>query len=159
PENTSEERRQLLQAYGARIVYSPAAGGSNEAVRRAKELAKQNPDWVMLYQYGNPNNAGAHYHGTGPEILRDLPTVTHFVAGLGTTGTLVGAGRYLREHKPDVQVVAAEPRYGELVYGLRNLDERSEERRVGKEARGRGSAAHANKKRTALEGRGDVASI
>jgi len=88
-----------------------------------KELAKQNPDWVMLYQYGNPNNAGAHYRGTGPEILRDLPTVTHFVAGLGTTGTLVGAGRYLREHKPDIQVVAAEPRYGELVYGLRNLDE------------------------------------
>jgi [CysO sulfur-carrier protein]-thiocarboxylate-dependent cysteine synthase len=123
PENTSEERRQLLQAYGARIVASPAAGGSNEAVRRAKELAKQNPDWVMLYQYGNPNNAGAHYRGTGPEVLRDLPTVTHFVAGLGTTGTLVGAGRYLREHKPDVQVIAAEPRYGELVYGLRNLDE------------------------------------
>jgi cysteine synthase len=123
PENTSEERRRLLAAYGARIVSSPAAGGSNEAVRRAKELAKQNPDWVMLYQYGNPNNAGAHYRGTGPEILRDLPTVTHFVAGLGTTGTLVGAGRYLREQKPDVQVIAAEPRYGELVYGLRNLDE------------------------------------
>ena len=123
PENTSEERRALLKAYGARIVASPAVGGSNEAVRRAKELAKQNPDWVMLYQYGNPNNAGAHYAGTGPEVLRDLPTVTHFVAGLGTTGTLVGAGRYLREHKPDVQVVAAEPRYGELVYGLRNLDE------------------------------------
>jgi [CysO sulfur-carrier protein]-thiocarboxylate-dependent cysteine synthase len=123
PENTSEERRQLLAAYGARIVNSPAAGGSNEAVRRAKELAKQNPDWVMLYQYGNPNNAGAHYRGTGPEILRDLPTVTHFVAGLGTTGTLVGAGRYLREQKPDIQVIAAEPRYGELVYGLRNLDE------------------------------------
>jgi len=123
PENTSEERRRLLAAYGARIVSSPAAGGSNEAVRRAKEPAKQNPDWVMLYQYGNPNNAGAHYRGTGPEILRDLPTVTHFVAGLGTTGTLVGAGRYLREQKPDVQVIAAEPRYGELVYGLRNLDE------------------------------------
>jgi cysteine synthase B len=123
PENTSEERRQLLQAYGARIVPSPAVGGSNEAVRRAKELAKENPDWVMLYQYGNPNNAGAHYNGTGPEILRDLPSVTHFVAGLGTTGTLVGAGRYLREHKPDIQIVAAEPRYGELVYGLRNLDE------------------------------------
>ncbi|MGH3761829.1 PLP-dependent cysteine synthase family protein [Actinophytocola sp.] len=123
PENTSEERRQLLQAYGARIVSSPAAGGSNEAVRRAKELAKKNPDWVLLYQYGNPNNAAAHYDGTGPEVLRDLPTVTHFVAGLGTTGTLVGAGRYLREHKPDVHIIAAEPRYGELVYGLRNLDE------------------------------------
>ncbi|WP_026421345.1 PLP-dependent cysteine synthase family protein [Actinokineospora inagensis] len=123
PENTSEERKQLLQAYGARIVYSPAAGGSNEAVRRAKELAEQHPDWIMLYQYGNPDNAAAHYTGTAPEILRDLPSITHFVAGLGTTGTLVGVGRYLREHKPDVQVVAAEPRYGELVYGLRNLDE------------------------------------
>ncbi|MGW4399734.1 PLP-dependent cysteine synthase family protein [Amycolatopsis nivea] len=123
PENTSAERKQLLQAYGARIVFSPAAGGSNEAVRRAKELAKQNPDWVMLYQYGNPANAEAHYRGTGPELLKDLPTLTHFVGGLGTTGTLVGVGRYLHEHKPDVQVVAAEPRYGELVYGLRNLDE------------------------------------
>jgi [CysO sulfur-carrier protein]-thiocarboxylate-dependent cysteine synthase len=123
PENTSVERKQLLQAYGARIVFSPAAGGSNQAVATAKELAKQNADWVMLYQYGNPANAKAHYDGTGPEILRDLPEITHFVAGLGTTGTLVGAGRYLREHKPDVQIIAAEPRYGELVYGLRNLDE------------------------------------
>ena len=123
PENTSIERKQLLQAYGARIVFSPAAGGSNQAVATAKELAKQNADWVMLYQYGNPANARAHYTGTGPEILRDLPEVTHFVAGLGTTGTLVGAGRFLREHKPDIQIIAAEPRYGELVYGLRNLDE------------------------------------
>jgi cysteine synthase B len=77
----------------------------------------------MLYQYGNPANAQAHYETTGPEILRDLPTVTHFVAGLGTTGTLMGAGRFLREHKPGVEVVAAEPRYGDLVYGLRNVDE------------------------------------
>ncbi|MBA3574461.1 MAG: cysteine synthase [Actinomycetota bacterium] len=123
PENTSIERRQLLEAYGAEIIYSPAAGGSNQAVARAKELAGQHPDWVMLYQYGNPANPEAHYRGTGPEILRDLPSVTHFVAGLGTTGTLVGVGRYLREHKPDVQIIAAEPRYGELVYGLRNLDE------------------------------------
>ncbi|WP_199442508.1 PLP-dependent cysteine synthase family protein [Umezawaea beigongshangensis] len=123
PENTSTERKQLLQAYGARIVFSPAAGGSNQAVARAKELAEQNPEWVMLYQYGNPANAEAHYRGTGPEILKDLPEITHFVAGLGTTGTLVGVGRYLREQKPDVQIVAAEPRYGELVYGLRNLDE------------------------------------
>jgi [CysO sulfur-carrier protein]-thiocarboxylate-dependent cysteine synthase len=123
PENTSEERRQLLQAYGARIVSSPAAGGSNQAVTVAKELAEQNPDWVMLYQYGNSANADAHYRTTGPEILRDLPGVTHFVAGLGTTGTLVGVGRYLHEQKPGVQIVAAEPRYGELVYGLRNLDE------------------------------------
>lgn len=123
PENTSVERTQLLNMWGAQIRYSPAAGGSNEAVRVAKELAAQNPDWVMLYQYGNPANALAHYTGTGPEILADLPTITHFVAGLGTTGTLMGTGRYFREHKPDVQIVAAEPRYGELVYGLRNLDE------------------------------------
>ena len=123
PENTSAERTQLLRMWGAEIVYSPAAGGSNEAVRVAKELASENPDWVMLYQYGNPANVDAHYRGTGPEILRDLPTITHFVAGLGTTGTLMGAGRYLREQKPDIAIVAAEPRYGELVYGLRNLDE------------------------------------
>jgi cysteine synthase len=123
PENTSVERRQLLEMFGARIIFSPAAGGSNQAVATAKKLAAENPDWVMLYQYGNPANAQAHYEGTGPEILRDLPTITHFVAGLGTTGTLMGAGRYLREKAPEVQVVAAEPRYGELVYGLRNIDE------------------------------------
>jgi cysteine synthase len=123
PENTSAERRQLLEMYGARIISSPAAGGSNEAVRVAKQLAADNPDWVMLYQYGNEANSLAHYETTGPEILADLPSVTHFVAGLGTTGTLMGTGRYLREHVPDVQIVAAEPRYGELVYGLRNIDE------------------------------------
>jgi cysteine synthase B len=123
PENTSIERRQLLEMYGAQIISSPAAGGSNQAVAMAKDLAAQHPDWVMLYQYGNPANADAHYRTTGPEILRDLPTITHFVAGLGTTGTLVGTGRYLREQKPDIQIIAAEPRYGELVYGLRNLDE------------------------------------
>jgi cysteine synthase B len=123
PENTSVERRQLLEMYGARIISSPAAGGSNQAVAVAKELAAEHPEWVMLYQYGNPANADAHYRTTGPEILRDCPEITHFVAGLGTTGTLVGTGRYLREHRPDIQVVAAEPRYGELVYGLRNLDE------------------------------------
>jgi cysteine synthase B len=123
PENTSVERRQLLEMFGARIIFSPAAGGSNQAVATAKELAVQNPDWVMLYQYGNAANAQAHYEGTGPEILRDLPTITHFVAGLGTTGTLMGTGRFLREKVPDVQIIAAEPRYGELVYGLRNIDE------------------------------------
>ena len=123
PENTSLERRQLLEMFGARIIFSPAAGGSNQAVAVAKQLAAENPDWVMLYQYGNLANAQAHYAGTGPEILRDLPTITHFVAGLGTTGTLMGAGRYLREKVPDVQIVAAEPRYGELVYGLRNIEE------------------------------------
>ncbi|MFG1942399.1 PLP-dependent cysteine synthase family protein [Nonomuraea sp. NPDC048826] len=123
PENTSEERRQLLRMWGAEIISSPAAGGSNEAVRVAKGLAESHPDWVMLYQYGNPANWRSHYETTGPEILEDLPTVTHFVAGLGTTGTLMGVGRFLRERVPDVQIVAAEPRYGELVYGLRNVDE------------------------------------
>ncbi|MGI8668189.1 MAG: PLP-dependent cysteine synthase family protein [Jatrophihabitans sp.] len=123
PENTSVERRQLLEMFGARIVSSPAAGGSNQAVALAKQLAAENPDWVLLYQYGNPANAQAHYDGTGPEILADLPSITHFVAGLGTTGTLMGAGRFLREKVPGIQVIAAEPRYGELVYGLRNIDE------------------------------------
>jgi cysteine synthase B len=123
PENTSIERRQLLRMWGAEIVSSPAAGGSNEAVRVAKRLAAEHPDWVMLYQYGNPANADAHEQTTGPEILADLPEVTHFVAGLGTTGTLMGVGRFFRQHKPEVMIVAAEPRYGELVYGLRNLDE------------------------------------
>ena len=123
PENTSEERRQLLAMWGAEIISSPAAGGSNTAVRVAKELAAEHPDWVMLYQYGNAANSGAHYTTTGPEILADLPTITHFVAGLGTTGTLMGVGRYLREKVPGVSIVAAEPRYDDLVYGLRNLDE------------------------------------
>ena len=123
PENTSPERRQLLEMWGAEIISSPAAGGSNEAVRVAKELSIANPDWVFLYQYGNPANTAAHYNSTGPEIFADLPTITHFVAGLGTTGTLMGAGRYLREQNPDIQIIAAEPRYGELVYGLRNIDE------------------------------------
>ncbi len=123
PENTSAERTALLHMWGAEIIYSPAAGGSNEAVRVAKLLAAQHPDYVMLYQYGNPANALSHYVGTGPELLADLPEITHFVAGLGTTGTLMGAGRYLREQVPDIVIVAAEPRYGEIVYGLRNLDE------------------------------------
>ena len=108
--------------WGAEIIYSPAAGGSNEAVRIAKEIAAEHPDWVFLYQYGNPANTQAHYEGTGPEIYEDLPSITHFVAGLGTTGTLMGAGKYLREKNSLVQVIAAEPRYGEVVYGLRNLD-------------------------------------
>ncbi|WP_019878163.1 PLP-dependent cysteine synthase family protein [Sporichthya polymorpha] len=123
PENTSEERRQILLMFGAEIVSSPAAGGSNEAVRVAKRLAEEHPDWVMLYQYGNPANPQAHYEGTAPELLEDLPSITHFVAGLGTTGTLMGVGRFFRDHKPEVRIVAAEPRYGELVYGLRNMDE------------------------------------
>jgi cysteine synthase len=123
PENTSAERTQLLKMWGAQIIPSPAAGGSNEAVRVAKGLAAEHPDWVMLYQYGNEANARSHYETTGPELLEDLPSITHFVAGLGTTGTLMGVGRFLRERVADVAIVAAEPRYGELVYGLRNIDE------------------------------------
>jgi cysteine synthase len=123
PENTSVERKQILAMWGAEIVSSPAAGGSNEAVRVAKQLAAEHPDWVLLYQYGNPANAEAHYLSTGPEILEDLPEVTHVVAGLGTTGTLMGLGRFFGDKKPDVKIIAAEPRYGELVYGLRNLEE------------------------------------
>jgi [CysO sulfur-carrier protein]-thiocarboxylate-dependent cysteine synthase len=123
PENTSVERRELLALWGAEVRLSLASGGSNEAIRVAKALAAENPDWVMLYQYGNLANVEAHYQTTGPELLADLPSLTHFVAGLGTTGTLMGVGRYLREKVPGVSVVAAEPRYGELVYGLRNLDE------------------------------------
>jgi cysteine synthase B len=123
PENVSGERVALLRAYGAEIVFSPAAGGSNQAVAVARQLSEQHPDWVLLYQYGNEANARAHYETTGPELLRDLPTITHVVAGLGTAGTLMGVGRYLREKVADIQVIAAEPRYGEVVYGLRNLDE------------------------------------
>lgn len=123
PENTSVERRQLLTMYGADIIASPAAGGSNTAVAMAKELAAQHPDWVMLYQYGNPANALAHYRTTGPELYADLPEITHFVAGLGTTGTLMGVGRFLREQDSEIAIVAAEPRYGDEVYGLRNIDE------------------------------------
>ena len=123
PENTSPERRQILAMWGAEIISSPAEGGSNEAVRIAKELAAEHPDWVMLYQYGNPANAEAHYLTTGPEILEDLPEVTHVVAGLGTTGTLMGIGRFFADKKPDVKIIAAEPRYGEQVYALRNLDD------------------------------------
>jgi cysteine synthase B len=123
PENVSSERVSLLRMYGAEIIFSPAAGGSNRAVVMAKEIAADHPDWVMLFQYGNEANARAHYESTGPELLRDLPTITHFVGGLGTTGTLMGVGRFLREKVEGIEVVAAEPRYGELVYGLRNIDE------------------------------------
>ncbi|MYR06043.1 cysteine synthase [Gordonia sp. SID5947] len=123
PENTSEERRSLLKMFGAQVISSPAAGGSNTAVAMAKELAAEHPDWVMLYQYGNEANMLAHYEGTGPELFADLPEITHFVAGLGTTGTLMGVGRYLREQNPAIEIVAAEPRYGDEVYGLRNIDE------------------------------------
>jgi cysteine synthase B len=123
PENVSVERRQLLEIFGAEIIPSSGAEGSNGAVRRAQQLAKELDDVVLLFQYGNPANPAAHYRGTGPEIWRDCPAVTHVVAGLGTTGTLMGVGRYLREQRPDVAVWAVEPPAGESVEGLRNLDE------------------------------------
>jgi cysteine synthase B len=123
PENVSIERRQLLEVFGAEIILSPGAEGSNGAVRRARNLAEQHPDWAFLYQYANEANPRAHYETTGPEILRDVPDITHFVAGLGTSGTLMGVGTYLREHKPEVEILAVEPPSGELVEGLRNLDD------------------------------------
>jgi [CysO sulfur-carrier protein]-thiocarboxylate-dependent cysteine synthase len=123
PENVSTERRQALEVWGAEIILSPGAEGSNGAVRRAQALADENPQWVLLYQYGNEANPRAHYEGTGPEIWRDCPEVTHLVAGLGTSGTLMGIGRYLKEQNPEIQVIALEPPLGERVEGLRNLDD------------------------------------
>ena len=123
PENVSIERRQLLEIYGAEIISSPGDEGSNGAVRRAQELADEHPEWAFLYQYANEANPRAHYEGTGPEILRDVPDITHFVAGLGTSGTLMGVGRYLKEQKPSVKVFAVEPPVGERVEGLRSLDD------------------------------------
>src|ERR671914_1978972 len=122
PDNASEERIRLLELFGAEIVFSPADKGTNGAIEVARRMA-EDARYFMPFQYGNPANPQAHYEGTGTEIVRDLPEVTHFVAGLGTGGTLMGAGRRLREHNPDVKVVAAEPELGELVYGLRSLDE------------------------------------
>jgi cysteine synthase len=123
PENVSPERLQLLEIFGADVTSSPAEEGSNGAIRMAEKLAADDPSLVMLFQYGNPGNPLAHYEGTGPEILRDCPEIDAFVAGLGTSGTLMGVGRYLKEHKPDVQVIAVEPPAGELVQGLRSLDD------------------------------------
>jgi [CysO sulfur-carrier protein]-thiocarboxylate-dependent cysteine synthase len=123
PENVSIERRQSLEVWGAEITLTPGGEGSNGAVRRAEALADEHPEWVFLYQYANEANPRAHYEGTGPEIWRDCPEVSHFVAGLGTTGTLMGVGRYLKERNPQVKVVAVEPPLGERVEGLRNLDE------------------------------------
>ncbi len=123
PENVSIERRQLLEVFGAEIILSPGAEGSNGAVRRARDLADAHPDWAFLYQYANEANPRSHYETTGPEILRDVPDLTHFVAGLGTSGTLMGVGTYLKEQNPEIQVLAVEPPSGELVEGLRNLDD------------------------------------
>ena len=125
PANASPERKLMLRALGAELVLTnPLEGGTDGAIREARRMYAENPDkYFYPDQYNNDANWRAHYDTTGPEILRDLPTITHFVAGLGTSGTLMGAGRFLREKVPDVSIVAAEPRYGELVYGLRNIDE------------------------------------
>ena len=123
PESVSIERRQMLEVFGAEIILTPGEEGSNGAVRRAEQLAKEHPEYCFLHQYQNDANPRAHYEGTGPEIWRDVPEVTHFVAGLGTSGTLMGVGRYLKEQNPDVKIVAVEPPLGERVEGLRNLDE------------------------------------
>jgi len=121
PENSTPERIKLLQLYGAKLVFSPGAEGSNGAVRLALEMAERDPAYFMLNQYGNEANPRAHYEGTGAEIAEALPRVDALVAGLGTGGTLMGAGDRLRESFPDVIVAAAEPLQGDLVYGLRSL--------------------------------------
>ena len=123
PSNVSIERRQLLAVWGAEIIESPGSEGSNGAVRMAERIHGEHPEWVFLYQYGNRANPRAHYEGTGPEIWRDCPEITHFVAGLGTSGTLLGVGRFLKEQNPDIAVWAVEPPAGEMVDGLRNLDD------------------------------------
>jgi cysteine synthase len=123
PDNVTEERTQLLNMYGAEIVYSPGEQGSNGAVAMALEIAQADSSYYMPYQYGNPANPRAHYEGTAPEILEELDEVTAFVAGLGTGGTLMGNGRRLKEENPDTLIVAAEPMQGELVQGLRSLED------------------------------------
>jgi cysteine synthase B len=123
PESVSIERRQMLQIMGAEVILTPGGEGSNGAVRRATQMAAEHPEWCFIYQYGNDANPRAHYEGTGPEIWRDVPEITHFVAGLGTSGTLMGTGRFLKDQNPDIQIVAIEPPLGENVEGLRNLEE------------------------------------
>jgi [CysO sulfur-carrier protein]-thiocarboxylate-dependent cysteine synthase len=122
PDNASEERIRLLELFGAEIVYSPGDQGTNGSIEVARRLAADDR-YFMPFQYGNEANPRAHEQGTGEEIVRDLPTVTHFVAGLGTGGTLTGVGRRLKRHDPGIKVIAAEPELGELVYGLRSLDD------------------------------------
>ena len=123
PENVSVERRQLLEVFGAEVIMSPGAEGSNGAVRRAQAMADEHPEWAFLYQYANEANPRAHYEGTGPEIWRDCPDITHFVAGLGTSGTLLGVGTYLKEQNPEIEILAVEPPAGERVEGLRSLED------------------------------------
>src|SRR5438067_749104 len=122
PDNASEERIGLLRLFGAEIVYSDGAKGTNGSIEVARALA-QDAKYFMPFQYGNPANPRAHEEGTAQEIIRDLPEVTHFVAGMGTGGTLTGTGRALHAHSAEVRVIAAEPELGEMVYGLRSLDE------------------------------------
>jgi cysteine synthase len=121
PESVSIERRQMLEIFGAEIILTPGEEGSNGAVARAQVLADENPNWFFPYQYANDSNPRAHYEGTGPEIIRDVPEITHFVAGLGTSGTLMGVGTFLKEHDPAIQIIAVEPPLGERVEGLRNI--------------------------------------
>jgi cysteine synthase B len=123
PDNAGDERTNLLRAYGAEIIYSPGLKGTNGSIEVAQEIAEKDPSYVMLYQYGNDANPRAHYETTGPEILRDLPDVDVFIGGLGTGGTLTGTGRYLKDMKPSVKVIAAAPHPGDLVQGLRSLEE------------------------------------
>mgnify|MGYP001816076654 FL=1 len=123
PENVSIERRQLLEIFGAEIILSPGGEGSNGAVKKAQALAEEHPEWAFLYQYANEANPRAHYETTGPEILRDVPDITHFAAGLGTSGTLLGVGTYLKEQNPDIEIHAIQPPVGLTVEGLRNLEE------------------------------------
>ncbi|HEX2786255.1 MAG TPA: PLP-dependent cysteine synthase family protein, partial [Ilumatobacteraceae bacterium] len=123
PSSVSVERRQMLEVFGAEVILTPGEEGSNGAVRRAQQMAAEHPEWCFMYQYGNDANPLAHYEGTGPEIWRDCPEITHFVAGLGTSGTLMGTGRYLKEQNPAIKIIAIEPPLGERVEGLRNLDD------------------------------------
>ena len=123
PDSVSAERRDLLGFYGAEVILSPGEFGTNGSVRMARELAEQDPSLFMPFQYENPANPAAHEATTGPEILRDCPQITHFVAGLGTGGTLTGVGRFLKAKKPEVRIIASVPHPGDLVQGLRSLDE------------------------------------
>lgn len=123
PESVSVERRQLLELYGAKIHLSDGERGTNGSIDVAQQMAAANPEYYMLYQYGNSANPQAHYETTAPEIIRDLPDVDVFIAGLGTGGTLMGVARRLKEHNPDVKIIGVVPHPGDLVQGLRSLDE------------------------------------
>ncbi len=123
PDSVSIERRQMLEVFGAEVILTPGEEGSNGAVRRCIDMAADHPEWVFLYQYGNEANPRAHYQTTGPEIWADCPEITHFVAGLGTSGTLLGVGTFLKEQNPAVKLFAVEPPSGERVEGLRSLED------------------------------------